>query len=173
MITAEVGGAAGNRLSTQGVKVVISVPQGVELAKKTLNARLGILGGISILGTTGIVVPYSPEAYTACVSKALDVAVACGYRTAVFATGRRSELFAQKELQLPEECYIQASDFIGFSLEECARNGVTKVIVWGMVGKISKLADGHMYTNISDGDVNIGLLVQTAWLRLAEETIRL
>ncbi len=173
MIAAEVGLVAADRLSTQGVKVVISVPKGAELAKRTLNSRLGIMGGISILGTTGIVLPYSSSAYTACISRALDVTVACGYRKAVLTTGRRSERFAQKELQLPEECYIQASDFIGYSLKECARKGVTKVIVWGMVGKISKLADGHFYTNISDGAVNIELLVEsTADCGLPNDTIQ-
>ena len=138
------------------------MPEGEKLAQKTLNSRLGIIGGISILGTTGIVIPYSISAYTACISQALNVAVACGCHTAVLTTGRRSEKFAQAELKLPEESYIQAGDFIGFSLKECAQKGLTRVIVWGMIGKISKLADGHMYTNVSDSQVDIGFMAEVA-----------
>lgn len=162
MITASVSQAAGNRLNGSGLQVIISVPEGEQLARKTLNSRLGIIKGISILGTTGIVIPYSVNAYTACISQSLDVAVACGCHTAVLTTGRRSEKFAQAELKLPEESYIQAGDFIDFSLEECVRKGITRVIVWGMIGKISKLADGHMYTNVSDSQVDIGFMAGVA-----------
>ncbi|MDP2730463.1 MAG: cobalt-precorrin-5B (C(1))-methyltransferase [Dehalococcoidales bacterium] len=162
MITSSVSQAAGSKLNGNGLRVVISVPQGEKLAQKTLNPRLGITGGISVLGTTGIVIPYSISAYTACISQAVSVAVACGCHTAVLTTGRRSEKFAQAELKLPEESYIQAGDFIGFSLKECARKGLTRVIVWGMIGKISKLADGHMYTNVSDSQVDIGFMAEVA-----------
>lgn len=162
MITSSVSQAAGNRLNGNGLQVVISVPEGEKLAQKTLNLRLGIIGGISILGTTGIVIPYSVSAYTACISQAVSVAVACGCHTAVLTTGRRSEKFAQAELKVPEESYIQAGDFIGFSLKECARKELSRVIVWGMIGKISKLADGHMYTNVSDSQVDIGFMAEVA-----------
>jgi cobalt-precorrin-5B (C1)-methyltransferase len=162
MITAEVSSAAGDKLISQGVKVVISVTRGAELAKKTLNQRLGIIGGISILGTTGIVIPYSVNAYTACISQALDVAAASGCREAALTTGRRSEKFAQKELKLKEECFIQAGDYIGFSIQECLKKHFLKAIIWGMIGKISKLAAGHLYTNISDSEVNMDILVTAA-----------
>jgi cobalt-precorrin-5B (C1)-methyltransferase len=151
-----------NKLKGKGIQVTISVPSGEKLAKRTLNPRLGILGGISILGTTGIVIPYSVNAYKACISQALDVAVACGCHQVVLTTGRRSERFAQSELALAEECFVQAGDFIGYSLEECVRSGLHKVIVWGMTGKISKLAAGHLYTNISDSKVDIGFLAGVA-----------
>jgi cobalt-precorrin-5B (C1)-methyltransferase len=150
-------------LNGRGIQVVIFVPQGEELAKRTLNARLGIVGGISILGTTGIVIPYSVNAYTACISQALDVAAACGCRQVVLTTGRRSEKFAQSQLvTLDEECFIQAGDFIGYSLEQCAKRSFDKVIVWGMVGKTSKLAAGHLYTNVSDSTVDISFLIEVA-----------
>lgn len=163
MIARSVMEAAGNRLDHHGIRVIISVPAGEELAKRTLNRRLGIVGGISILGSSGIVIPYSTSAYQACISQALDVAVACGCRQAVLTTGRRSEKFAQKELAaLTEECFVQAGDFIGYSLQECARRRLDKVTVWGMVGKISKLAAGHLYTNVSDSRVDIGFLAEIA-----------
>jgi cobalt-precorrin-5B (C1)-methyltransferase len=146
----------------EGVEVIISVAEGAKLARKTLNPRLGITGGISILGTTGIVIPYSVNAYQACISQALGVAVACGCRQIVLTTGRRSEKFAQNELALAEECFIQAGDFIGYALEQCARRSFPKVIVWGMMGKLSKLAAGHMYTNVSHSRVDISLLTKLA-----------
>jgi len=146
----------------RGVDVIISVAEGEELAKRTLNPRLGIIKGISILGTTGIVIPYSVNAYKACLSQALDVAVACGCRQVVLTTGRRSEKFAQGELALAEECFVQAGDFIGYALEQCARRSFDKVIIWGMMGKLSKLAAGHMYTNVSHSRVDIGFLAEIA-----------
>ncbi len=162
MIARAVRQAATDRLDGRGLRVVISVPDGERLARRTLNRRLGIVGAISILGTTGIVIPYSITAYTACISQALDVAVACGCREAVLTTGRRSEKFAQKVLALPEECFVQAGDFIGYSLEECAKRNLFKVVVWGMTGKISKLAAGHLYTNVSDSKVDVGFLSEVA-----------
>jgi cobalt-precorrin-5B (C1)-methyltransferase len=162
MIERSVMEAAGNKLNSRGIQVTISAPTGEALAKRTLNPRLGIIKGISILGTTGVVIPYSVNAYTTCISRALDVAVACDCRQAVLTTGRRSEKFAQAELALAEECFIQAGDFIGYSLKECARRNLAKVIVWGMTGKISKLAAGHLYTNVSHSRVNIGFLAEVA-----------
>ncbi|MFH1650519.1 MAG: cobalt-precorrin-5B (C(1))-methyltransferase [Chloroflexota bacterium] len=163
MIEEAVTGVTAGKLNGSGIRVVISVPSGEELARRTLNRRLGIRGGISILGTTGIVIPYSIDAYQASISQALDIAVACGGRRVVVATGRRSEKFAQQELQqLPEECFIQAGDFIGYALEQCAAKEIPRATVWGMTGKISKLAAGHLYTNISDSRVDIGFLADLA-----------
>ncbi len=150
------------RGNDRGVKVTVSVTGGEKLAKKTLNPRLGIVGGISILGTTGVVIPYSVDAYQACISQSLDIAAACGCRQAVLTTGRRSEKYAQAALALPEECFVQAGDFIGFSLKECVRAGMEKAIIWGMTGKISKLAAGHLYTNISDSKVDMSFLAGVA-----------
>src|SRR3990167_8230576 len=86
--------------------ITLSVPDGEEIAKKTMNARLGITGGISILGTTGIVEPLSLSAYRHSIVCALDVAVASGCREIVFSTGRSSEKVAEKEIKLPEEAFI-------------------------------------------------------------------
>ncbi|MFC2071367.1 cobalt-precorrin-5B (C(1))-methyltransferase [Chloroflexota bacterium] len=162
MIVQEVNKAMNGFSDNTGLKVIITVPRGEELAKKTLNRRLGIIGGISILGTTGIVIPYSINAYKASISQALDIAIACGCHRAVLTTGRRSEKYAQGEFALPEECFVQAGDFIGYSLEECAKRQLKKVIIWGMTGKISKLAAGHFYTNISDSRVDFDFLSDVA-----------
>ncbi len=162
MITRSVSEAAGSGMDGKGLRVVISVPDGEKLARRTLNQRLGIVGGISILGTTGVVIPYSVSAYTACISQALDVAIAGGRREAVLTTGRRSEKFAQRELALPEECFVQAGDFIGYSLKECVGKGFDRVTVWGMMGKISKLASGYLYTNVSDSKIDISFLAEIA-----------
>jgi len=173
MIERSVREVAGNKLDNKGVQITISVPAGEELAKRTLNSRLGIIKGISILGTTGVVIPYSVNAYTTCISRALDVVVACGCRQAVLTTGRRSEKFAQGELALAEECFVQAGDFIGYSLKECARRRLAKVIVWGMMGKISKLAAGHLYTNVSHSRVDIGFLTGVAAsCGISDETVK-
>lgn len=147
---------------TAGLEVTISVAGGEKLARKTLNPRLGITGGISIIGTTGIVIPYSPEAYKAAISQAAGVAAACGGKHAVITTGRRSEKYAQAVLELPEESFIQAGDYIGYALERCKSKGITEATIWGMTGKISKLAAGEMYTNISDSRIDIHFLTGVA-----------
>ena len=173
MIERSVREAAGNKLNSKGIQVTISVPAGEELAKRTLNPRLGIIKGVSILGTTGVVIPYSVNAYTTCISRALDVAIACGCRQAVLTTGRRSEKFAQGELALAEECFVQAGDFIGHSLKECVRRHIDKVVAWGMMGKISKLAAGHLYTNVSHSRVDISFLAGVAVsCGISDETVK-
>jgi cobalt-precorrin-5B (C1)-methyltransferase len=148
--------------ATRGVKVVISVPNGVQLARRTLNPRLGIVGGISILGTSGIVIPYSTAAYVNSLKQCIDVASAMGHDCVVLTTGRRSERYAQKNIHLAEECFIQAGDYIGEALQACRRKMIKQVIVWGMIGKITKLAAGHLYTNISDSEIDIGFLTAIA-----------
>ena len=145
-----------------GAEVEISVPRGEELARKTLNPRLGIVGGISILGTTGIVIPYSEEAYKACISLGLNVALACGRREVVLTTGRRSERFAQANFDLPEECFVQMGDFVGYALRECAEKGFRKAVIWGMIGKLSKLAKGVFYTHSSASEVDLDFLAEVA-----------
>lgn len=145
-----------------GLDVIISAPKGEWLAKKTLNPRLGIVGGISILGTTGIVIPYSTSAYKTCISKALDVSQACGCSTVVLTTGRRSEKFAQNAMCLPEECYIQVGDYVGYAISQAARRKFKKIVIWGMIGKISKLANGKFYTHVSDSQIDFDFIMQVA-----------
>ena len=162
MIRDAVAEALGPSLDGRGVRVVISVPRGEELARKTLNARLGIVGGISILGTTGIVVPFSAAAYTASIAQALGVAVALDCQEIVLTTGRRSERFAQALFSLPEEAFVQMGDFVGFALEECARRSVRRVTICAMVGKLSKIAAGHLQTHVSNSSVEQTFLPHVA-----------
>lgn len=146
-----------------GFTVVISVPGGEEMAKKTLNARLGIVGGISILGTTGIVKPFSTAAYKASIEQAIDVAVTGGTKLIVLTTGGKSERFAQKTWpDLKEEVFVQMGDFVGFSLKAALDRGIREIRICGMPGKISKVAQGRMMTHASGSEVDIGMLAKIA-----------
>jgi cobalt-precorrin-5B (C1)-methyltransferase len=126
-----------------GVTVEISVPHGEELAKKTLNPRLGIIGGISILGTTGIVVPYSTAAWEASVVQNIDVAVAQECDHLVFIVGGRGERFAQRLFTLPDIAFVQIGDFFGMALRHAAEAGAGRVTLASMVGKLAKFAAGN------------------------------
>ncbi|MHB8576355.1 MAG: cobalt-precorrin-5B (C(1))-methyltransferase [Dehalococcoidia bacterium] len=153
MILNEVALAAGELLTRRGLVVEISVPRGEELAKKTLNARLGIVGGISILGTTGIVRPFSTAAYRASVGQGIDVTAANGQSTVVLSTGGRSERFAQQLLCLPDVCYVEMGEFTGFALKRAARRHLKRAILAGMIGKFSKIARGHFMTHVAGNQV--------------------
>ena len=125
-------GSAGN------IEITISVPAGEELAAKTLNHRLGIVGGLSILGTTGIVKPVSAEAWTATISTSMNVARELGISEIVLSTGRTSERSAQTVLSLPEEAYAMMGDYLEFSLKEAARYGFKKIHLAAMWAKVMK-----------------------------------
>lgn len=130
------------------VKVEIFVPEGEIMAQKTLNPRLGILGGISILGTTGIVKPMSHEAYIATIKSSLSVARASGIRGVVMTTGRRSERYAQVLLnKLPDDAFIQIGDFFKMSLEMACRAGLKKITLAVFFGKALKMAQGIPHTH--------------------------
>lgn len=147
----------------RGVKVVISVPDGEEIAKKTLNERLGIIGGISILGTRGIVVPFSTAAYRASVAQAIQVAKANGCQHLVLTTGGSSEKHAMKMYpNLPEEAFIQMGDFVGFALKHVKKAGVEKVTLVGMMGKFSKVAQGVMMVHSKSAEVDFNFLAEVA-----------
>ncbi|MDM5212812.1 cobalt-precorrin-5B (C(1))-methyltransferase [Peribacillus sp. NJ4] len=156
----------------RGVKVVISVPAGEEIAKKTLNGRLGIVGGISILGTRGTVVPFSSSAYMASIIQAISVAKASGCEHLVLTTGGRSEKYAMGLLQdLPEEAFIEMGDFVGFSLKQCKRQGIKKVSLIGMMGKFSKVAQGVMMVHSKSAPVDFGFLSEIAQSVGAEDDL--
>ncbi len=146
----------------RGLEVVISAPKGAELAKKTLNERLGIMGGISILGTTGIVKPFSTAAYRACITQGLKVAKANGCETVVLTTGGRTEKYAQRILDLPVEAFIQMGDFVGFTLSQCVSKGIRNVVIVAMMGKLSKIAAGNLQTHVSHSRVDAGFLAEVA-----------
>jgi len=140
-VVEEVIGDAGVR--ERGVLVEISVPRGEEMAQKTFNPRLGIVGGISILGTSGIVVPYSTGAWVASVVQAIDVAVAQGCKHLVLTVGGRSEQAAQKIFAVPEVSYIQIGPFFGDALRHCEKSRVARVSLVAMIGKLAKFAGGN------------------------------
>lgn len=146
-----------------GAVVTISVPGGEEMAKKTTNARLGLLGGISILGTTGIVKPYSTAAFKASVMQEIDVAEAGGLRDLVLTTGGKSEQYAMALYsQLPEQAFIQVGDFIGVGVRQCAKRGIARATVVGMMGKLSKMANGKMQTHAAGSEVDMEFLASLA-----------
>jgi cobalt-precorrin-5B (C1)-methyltransferase len=160
MVEEELAAAEG---PLRGAVVTISVPGGEEMATKTTNARLGLLGGISILGTTGIVKPYSTAAYKASVVQAIDVARERGLDEIALTTGGKSEAYAMKLLpRLPEDGFIQMGDFVGIALRHAARRGLGRATIVGMIGKLSKMADGKMQTHAAGSEVNMDLLAGLA-----------
>jgi len=146
-----------------GLDVTVSIPGGEALAKKTLNARLGILGGLSILGTTGIVRPMSTASWRASVVQSIDVAVANSLEHIVLTTGGRSERFAEAVYpQLPEMAFVQMGIFTGDSLKRAVDRGVPLVTICGMIGKMAKLAAGQMQTHVAGGAVDVGFMADLA-----------
>jgi cobalt-precorrin-5B (C1)-methyltransferase len=145
---------------TGAVQVEISIPDGSLRAQRTLNARLGILGGLSILGTTGIVKPISHQAWTDTLEAALNVACACGQRTVVLSTGRTSEMVVQRALpeagiDLGEEAFIMMGDHVGYALRACARRHIPKVILAGQFAKLLKIACCHEQTHVSAAQLDL------------------
>jgi cobalt-precorrin-5B (C1)-methyltransferase len=148
-------------LTRRGVRVVISVPGGELMARKTTNARLGILGGISILGTTGIVRPFSTASWRASVVQAVQVMAAQDERTLVLCTGGRTEAAAMALLpHLPEVCFVEVGDFTGAALRRAVECGLGSVVFVGMVGKLTKLAGGVLMTHYTRSAVPTQLLGQ-------------
>lgn len=162
MITQAVSDAAGEALRTRGIRVVLSVPGGEALAKKTELPRLGVIGGIAILGTTGIVTPYSTAAFRTGISVAVGMAAANGHRHLVFTTGGMSERFAKALVNVPDAAFIQMGDFVGFALQAAVKRKVERVTISGMIGKLSKMAKGVMQTHAAGSDVDTEFLADMA-----------
>ncbi len=149
--------------------IEIFVPQGEQLARKTLNARLGIVGGISILGTTGVVRPLSHAAYIATIDAALSVAGATGLRQVVLTTGRRSERFAQSRWPaMAPEAFIQMGDYFARTLEMAVARGLEQIIIAVFFGKAVKMAQGIAHTHARSVRLTLDLLAR--WTQ--EETGR-
>ena len=162
-IDANVRAVAGELLDQDGLEVTISVPGGEEMAKKTLNARLGILGGISILGTTGIVRPYSTAAFRASVVQAVDVASKQGQTSIVFTTGGRSEKFAMKQLpELGEACFVQMGDFVKAAFQTAIKRKMARVYIGAMAGKLTKMGQGLAVTHAWKAAIDRDLLADCA-----------
>ncbi len=144
-----------------GLQLTLSIPDGAVRAEKTLNARLGILGGLSLLGTTGVVRPISHKAWTDTLEVALDVALAAGSRPVVLSTGRTSEAGAQQHFALPEEGFVMMGDHIGYTLEACHRKGIPAVALSAQFAKLVKIACGHPQTHVRHSQLDLGRLL--AW----------
>ena len=172
--------------SPASLQVVISVPDGEERARKTLNERLGIVGGLSILGTTGIVRPISAKAWTDTIDAALDVARACGAPNVVLSTGRTSELAAQRhfrhcasnsmhpdlfsqsqpgskeQIHLADEAYIMMGDHVAYALRACKDRGFMSPFIACQFAKLLKMACGHENTHAAASEMDLGRLAEWA-----------
>ena len=155
--------AALGEVTDRPLVATFAVPGGEAMAEKTTNARLGIVGGISILGTTGIVRPFSTAAYRASVVQQIDVAAAQGERTVMLATGSRSERAAMRlHPGLDDVCCVEVGDFTGIALRRAAAAGIERVVFVGMAGKIAKLAAGVMMTHFHRSKVDSEVLAAAA-----------
>lgn len=154
-----------------GWRVELSIPQGVELAKRTFNPKLGIVGGLSIIGTSGIVEPMSEDALKASLKLELSVLHARGYREIIFVPGNYGKDFSE-ELGLNEDVLVKTSNFIGFMLDEAARMGFEKILMIGHLGKLVKVAGGifNTHSSVADGRMEI-LTAHAGLLGASRETM--
>lgn len=141
-----------------GLSVVLSVPLGQELAKKTFNPRLGIEGGISILGTTGIVEPMSEKALVDTIRTELSQKRAMGADAVMLTPGNYGSDFIREELGIDPKTAVQISNFVGDSLDICKELGFSKVLLVGHVGKLVKLAGNMMNTHSKYGDCRMEIM---------------
>jgi cobalt-precorrin-5B (C1)-methyltransferase len=147
------------------VVVEVSVDNGAELARRTWNPRLGILGGLSILGTTGVVVPYSCSSWIDSIRRGVDVARAVGHTHVAGCTGSTSEQTVQRLYGLPEDALLDMGDFAGAVLKYVRRHPVPRLTIAGGIGKLAKLADGHLDLHSARSQVSfpaLATLVRTA-----------
>jgi cobalt-precorrin-5B (C1)-methyltransferase len=145
-----------------GFEVTVCVDNGSELALKTMNPRLGILGGLSILGTSGIVRPFSCAAYIASIHQGIDVAKTNGYQHIAACTGNASEDTMRRVYNFPDIALIEMGDFVGAVLKHLRKVPVDKLSLCGGFGKISKLAAGHMDLHSRHSSINLEQLAEWA-----------
>ena len=146
---------------TAGLNIVISVPEGVEIAKKTFNPRLGIEGGISILGTSGIVEPMSDEAMIESIELEIRQKRALGEKRLVISPGNYGTDFARDVLKIEESRIVKCSNYIGRTLDAAVSEGYPEVLLIGQIGKLVKLSGGIMNTHSREGDGRAELMA--AW----------
>ena len=150
------------------IAITISIPGGLELAAKTWNPRLGIVGGLSILGTTGIVRPFSCSAWIASIHRGIDVARANGLTHVAGCTGSTSERAVQEYFNLPDHAMLDMGDFAGGLLKYLARHPVDRVTIGGGIGKLAKLAQGAVDLHSGRSQVDITQLAE--WMDMPELT---
>ncbi len=142
--------------------IEISIPGGEALAKHTLNGRLGIVGGLSILGTTGIVTPFSCAAWIDSIHRGVDVARASGLTHIAGATGSTSEAAVKRLYDLPETALIEMGDFVGGFLKYLRTHPVARITIGGGFAKMTKLAQGRLDLHSGRSSVDFAQLAQTA-----------
>lgn len=157
---------------TGGFEVTVNVEGGEALALKTMNPRLGILGGLSILGTSGIVRPFSCAAYIASIHQGIDVAKTNGYLHIAACTGNASEDTMRRVYNLPEIALIEMGDFVGAVLKHVRKVPVNKLSLCGGFGKISKLAAGHMDLHSRHSSIDLPQLAAWAAAVGADEALQ-
>ncbi|MFV2056085.1 MAG: cobalt-precorrin-5B (C(1))-methyltransferase [Thiohalomonadales bacterium] len=162
MMTMHLGKLAERNAYTGGFRITISITHGVALAKKTMNARLGIIGGLSILGTTGIVKPFSCAAYIASIHQAMDVAKANGLEHIAACTGSTSDRIIQSIYTLDEMARIEMGDYVGAVLKHARKVSFRKMTFIGGFGKISKLAEGQLNLHSQKSSINFPRFAQLA-----------
>ncbi|MCG6902565.1 MAG: cobalt-precorrin-5B (C(1))-methyltransferase CbiD, partial [Rhodobacter sp.] len=156
------------------IEIVVSIPGGAEIALKTWNPRLGIKGGLSILGTTGIVRPYSCAAWIASIHRGIDVARAAGDGHVAGCTGATSERVVQALHGLPDHAMLDMGDFAGGMLKYLKRHPVGRLTIGGGIGKMTKLAQGAMDLHSSRSQVDfLALAAQFDRPDVAEATTAL
>ncbi|MGW0535143.1 cobalt-precorrin-5B (C(1))-methyltransferase [Streptomyces sp. NPDC003032] len=153
------------------VEITLSVDHGEEIARSTWNPRLGILGGLSILGTTGIVVPYSCSAWIDSIRRGVDVARAAGRTHVAGCTGSTSEKTVVAEYGLPEDALLDMGDFAGAVLKYVRRHPVDRLTICGGFAKLSKLAAGHLDLHSARSQVDKNFLAELARAGGASEAL--
>jgi cobalt-precorrin-5B (C1)-methyltransferase len=154
MIRANIGEVAAQYGVGADAEVEISVPGGEKIAERTLNGRLGIRGGLSILGTTGIVTPYSCAAWIHSIHRGVDVARAAGLTHLAGATGATSEEAVRRLYELPEQALIDMGDFVGGMIKYLRSHPVPRVTIAGGLAKMTKLAQGRLDLHSRRGEVD-------------------
>jgi cobalt-precorrin-5B (C1)-methyltransferase len=148
--------------SGKGAEVVIDIPEGEKVAKKTLNAKLGIVGGISVLGTTGVVKPFSMEAWKRSMVPQIDIALAKGYKRVFVVPGNIGEKITKKLFEVPDDSIVQTGDFMGYMLDKAVEKGVREIMLLGHPGKLVKLAAGIFNTHHKMGDARAEVIAAYA-----------
>lgn len=155
----------------KSAKVTITIPKGKEIARKTMNPKLGIVDGISVLGTTGIARSMSSEAYKNSIVKQIDVAIASNIDDLVFVPGNIGEKLALKRLNVTKEQIIQTGNYIGFMFEEAKKRGIDKFTFFGHIGKLIKVAGGIFNTKHAVADGRREIMITHAALCGAEKAV--
>ena len=172
MMAAAIGELAAEYGAEADITITVSIPGGAELAERTSNARLGIVGGLSVLGTTGVVIPYSCASWIHSIHRGIDVARATGLNHIAAATGRTSEIAVRDFYGLPEQALIDMGDFAGGVLKYLRDHPVARLTLAGGFGKLSKLADGHLDLHSGQSEVDVShLAARLAAIGADEQTV--